>query len=69
LGAIVIAGAAILVLMAFASMNVAAGELGDAFVGHLSKHTMRYFIIAAMALVCGIIIVVFGSPHAAKPTR
>jgi hypothetical protein len=69
LGAIVIVGGIILVFIAFASMNVAANELGDAFVGHVSKHTIRFFIIAAMALVSGLIIVVFGSPPAAKPTR
>jgi hypothetical protein len=69
LGAIVIAGGAILGTMAIASMNVAADQLGDPFVGDVSKHTIRYLIIAAMALFSGVIITVIGSPHAANPTR
>jgi hypothetical protein len=69
LGGIVIVGAAILVFIAFASMNVAANELGDAFVGHVSKHTIRYLIIAAAALVSGMMIVVFGSPHGSESAR
>jgi hypothetical protein len=69
LGSIVIAGAAVLLFVALASMNVAADQLGDPFFGHLSKHTIRYFIIAATALVSGTVTVVFGSPHAANPTR
>jgi hypothetical protein len=57
--------------MAFASMNVAANELGEPCIAHISKHkhTIRYLIIAATALFSGLIILVFGTPRAADLTR
>lgn len=67
LGAIVIAGGAILMAMAIASANVPADQLGDPFIGHFTKHTIRYFVIAAAALFSGVIIVAIGSSHL-RPT-
>ena len=62
LGVAVIVGGAILMAMAIASASVSTDQLGDPFVGHFSKHTIRYFVIAATALFSGVIIAAIGSP-------
>jgi hypothetical protein len=60
LGAAVILGGAVLLGVALVTANAQADQLGDPFVGHFSKHTIRYLIVAAGALFSGGILVAFG---------
>ena len=61
LGIVVIFIGVVLAAMAFASTNVAADQIGDPFVGHITKHSIRYFIIAVACLCAGGLFAVQGA--------
>jgi anaerobic glycerol-3-phosphate dehydrogenase len=68
-GAAIVLGGVILMGMAIASTNATPEQLGDPFVGHFTKHTIRYFIIAAGAVFSGGIIATFGSLRSRPSAR
>lgn len=59
-GAVVILAGAIMMGITIISANAQADQLGDPFVGHFTKHTIRYVIVAAGVLFSGGILVVLG---------
>ena len=62
LGMAVVFGGTVLLAMALLAANAPADQIGDPFVGDLTKHTIRYLIIAAASVCGGGMVAVFGPP-------
>ncbi len=70
LGLAVVFGGAVLLAMALLAANAPADQIGDPFVGDLTKHTIRYFIIALASVCGGGIVALFGPAQSgARATR
>ena len=60
LGVAVLIGGAVLLAMALLAASSPADQIGDPFVGDLTKLTIRYFILAAATICAGGTLIAFG---------